>query len=326
MVVESLDIEHPDEVKVSNGYFVSKKLIIIVSIIITAVFVCLILGLVLGLENKYKSCDQLAETQKFESCKETGCKNTTFLQCNLILCFQILNFILLHSLVFLTVINDACYSSTVQTTLFSTISLTTSPSIFSTASTASTVSTASTTVSNASTTVSNASTTVSTASTVSSASTPSPITTPASTTITTSLSYITTSTIKVNYRLPKSLKPYFYHITTMTRFDSLTEPQDYNGTVQIDFNVKERTNLVILHHIDLIIDTASIKLSTLGGIENKILYTSYDNETSFFTIHTENILDNNQNYSISMNYIGKLLGNNIGFYKSSYTDAGGKRR
>jgi len=82
MAIESLKIEQPDDVKVSKGYYLSKKLLIIVLIIITAGTAAIIAGLVLGLENKYKNCEPLAETQKFESCKETGCKNTTFLQCN----------------------------------------------------------------------------------------------------------------------------------------------------------------------------------------------------------------------------------------------------
>lgn len=129
-----------------------------------------------------------------------------------------------------------------------------------------------------------------------------------------------------NYRLPKNLKPSSYHISTRTNFDSLTEPQDYNGSVEIQFSVTNQTDLIVLHHIDLAIDISSINVAALNGQKVNVLSTSYDNETNFFTVKLSDMLNYGQNYTISMDYVGKLLSNNIGFYKSSYTDAQGNRR
>ena len=131
-----------------------------------------------------------------------------------------------------------------------------------------------------------------------------------------------------NYRLPKSIKPFFYDVTTMTNFDSLTEPESYNGTIEIHLSVNERTNMIIFHHVDLMIDTKSIKVALIDNRNTtvNVSNTSYDNETSLFTINLVDMLDISSNYSLSMYYVGKLLSNNYGFYKSSYTDGEGKKR
>jgi hypothetical protein len=131
-----------------------------------------------------------------------------------------------------------------------------------------------------------------------------------------------------NYRLPKSLKPYYYDITTLTSFDSLTEPEKYDGKVEIHFVVNQRTNLIVFHQSDLIIDSSSIIVmpSSGGSGQINVLKVSYDEETSFFTVNLAEMLENGQNYSIKMDYEGKLLSNNEGFYKGSYTDAQGRKR
>lgn len=148
----------------------------------------------------------------------------------------------------------------------------------------------------------------------------------------TTTSYATTSTsqsvVVKNYRLPKSLKPFFYDVITMTNFDSLTEPESYNGSIEIHVTVIEKTNLIIFHHVDLMIDSLSIKVSLINNPSATVSVsnTSYDNETSLFKINLTNMLDISSNYSLSMKYVGKLLSNNYGFYKSSYTDGEGKKR
>ena len=85
MNVEGFTIsDNENDIKVSKGYYVTKKLIIIISSLVTLVFVSLVLGLVLGLENKYKNTCEQTETQKLESCKESACNDLSFFQSNLI--------------------------------------------------------------------------------------------------------------------------------------------------------------------------------------------------------------------------------------------------
>ena len=153
-------------------------------------------------------------------------------------------------------------------------------------------------------------------------------TTTATTTAGTTTTTLSNPQVQVDYRLPKSLKPFFYDITTITRFDSLTEPDQYDGIIEIHLSVNERTNCIIFHHVDLMINSSTIKVIGLTGVASQInvMSTSYNNETSLYNVSLASYLEINQNYSISMNYVGKLLSNNVGFYKSSYTDKNGARR
>jgi hypothetical protein len=82
MAIESFALSEADgSTSVSKGYYLSKKILILISCIVVAVIVALILGLSLGLKNHYtKDCDVIAESQKLETCKDAGCKNFTFLQ------------------------------------------------------------------------------------------------------------------------------------------------------------------------------------------------------------------------------------------------------
>jgi hypothetical protein len=145
------------------------------------------------------------------------------------------------------------------------------------------------------------------------------------TTTTTTKPTTTTPEIKINYRLPNNLKPYHYDITTETKFDSMTEPETFNGRIIIQFHCDQRTNKIVLHQSDL--DIEDIKVVRLSdNIEMPVGMPLYDDITQFYTIPLSSELENGQNYSISMSYIGQLEDNNVGFYKSFYNDAqGGKK-
>ena len=81
MTVEALTVSESDEVSVSKGFYISKKLLIVIVCVFAAILVALIVGLTVGLKNQYtKDCGVISETQKLETCLNTGCKNTTFLE------------------------------------------------------------------------------------------------------------------------------------------------------------------------------------------------------------------------------------------------------
>ena len=64
-----------------------------------------------------------------------------------------------------------------------------------------------------------------------------------------------------NYRLPKSLRPYFYDLTVKTSFDVLTEPNSFDGDLLIRVSCLERTNLISMHQTELDISQSSIKVT-----------------------------------------------------------------
>ena len=131
-----------------------------------------------------------------------------------------------------------------------------------------------------------------------------------------------------NYRLPKSLRPYFYDLTVKTSFDVLTEPNSFDGDLLIRVSCLERTNLISMHQTELDISQSSIKVTNdaNNAIQFNVFSTKYDEDTQIYSITLSQSLEINQNYSISMNYVGKIQANNFGFYKSFYIDSNGVRR
>ena len=70
---------------VSKGIYFSKKLCYIVCALIVLSLIGVVLGLVFGLKNAYKSsCNELTEKEKYEACKILSCANQTILQGELI--------------------------------------------------------------------------------------------------------------------------------------------------------------------------------------------------------------------------------------------------
>jgi hypothetical protein len=131
-----------------------------------------------------------------------------------------------------------------------------------------------------------------------------------------------------NFRLPKSLKPFFYDLTVKTSFDVLTEPNSFDGDLLILVTCLERTNLISIHKAELEISESSIQVMNDANNSNKfeVLSTKYDEDTQIYSITLSQSLESSQNYSIRMTYVGKIQANNFGFYKSFYTDQNGVKR
>jgi len=134
--------------------------------------------------------------------------------------------------------------------------------------------------------------------------------------------------IQKNYRLPKSLKPYMYDLTVKMTFDVFTEPFTFDGTLIIKIICLEATNSISLHKRDINITSSSIVIQSISnpGITFTVLSITYDEDTEIVTMVLSQSLQMNQNYTVSMNYIGETQANNFGFYKSFYYDSNGAKR
>ena len=131
----------------------------------------------------------------------------------------------------------------------------------------------------------------------------------------------------INYRLPKSLVPYYYDLKIDSKaFDTLLEPFNFDGEITIYFNALDlKVNSIVFHQFELDIILPSI-IVKINEREIKVESTSYDNATDLFTVNLAEMLEVNRNYSIYMKYTGLLKSNNYGFYKSSYLNSNGTKK
>jgi hypothetical protein len=111
-------------------------------------------------------------------------------------------------------------------------------------------------------------------------------------------------------------------------FDVLTEPFYFNGTLKIKISCLQNTNSISLHKKDINIISSSIVVLSISNPSKtfSLSSTTYDTDTDIFKMILTESLQENQNYTISMNYIGETQANNFGFYKSSYFDPNGVKR
>jgi hypothetical protein len=128
--------------------------------------------------------------------------------------------------------------------------------------------------------------------------------------------------------LPKSLKPYLYDIIVKMTFDVSTEPFYFNGTLTITISCLQTTNSISLHKKDINIISSSIVILSISnpGKTFSLSSTTYDTDTDIFKMILTESLQENQNYTIYMNYIGETQTINFGFYKSFYFDPHGVKR
>ena len=150
------------------------------------------------------------------------------------------------------------------------------------------------------------------------------------TTITTTTTTTTVTTlnesIKIDYRLPRDLSPYYYDITISTIFHDDIEPNDYNGSVKIYFKCIKETNKIIFHARNLDIFKRSVHVSDLQNNSFNYSQIYYEAENEHFIIELINNLSADKNYSVSVKYKGHLRNDAAGFFKSLYLNNDGKKR
>ena len=136
----------------------------------------------------------------------------------------------------------------------------------------------------------------------------------------------------VSYRLPKNLVPYHYDLTIQPYFSVTEVPEYFMGQVAIHFRCVQPTHKFVIHMKDLEVYNSTIKISSSTDAdfsELKGLKWDYDAETSFLTI---SLLSEGQvfragnNYTFESEYKGFSKNDNIGFYRTLYTDDNGVKK
>lgn len=127
---------------------------------------------------------------------------------------------------------------------------------------------------------------------------------------------------KYNYRLPNNTKPEYYDITLITSIDR--GEFDFSGTVKISIRILEDSSSITLHARQLTL--TSIRLTDLMGVEIRLRPHIYDIVREFITITTDDVkLLVNQNYILTIAYIGVLREDTHGFYRSFYISEQGEK-
>ena len=136
---------------------------------------------------------------------------------------------------------------------------------------------------------------------------------------------------KINYRLPRNLKPYFYEILIKPYFNDNNPPEIYTGHVVIKFRCLNDTSKLVLHMTEnLEIDNGSFELKSLtqpSFVPIRQFTWIYDSKTQFLIINFDRtVFTKYHNYSVSIGFKGHVKDDNAGFYRSSYTDSNGNKK
>lgn len=132
----------------------------------------------------------------------------------------------------------------------------------------------------------------------------------------------------INWRLPTDLYPRHYDLTIQPYFRSSEEPMNYDGKVRIRFECMRDTNKLVFHSSGLSIDNASLAITNIDDFAFPSFSNfpwTYDSVTSQVTIQLTGgrMFKAGRNYMFSASYTARASSNNLGFYKSRYTDADG---
>jgi flagellar basal body-associated protein FliL len=129
------------------------------------------------------------------------------------------------------------------------------------------------------------------------------------------------------YRLPKDLVPYYYDLKFFTSFNSFTQPTNYNGTVEINFNCRTETNKIVLNAYNIAVKKESIMIVDIDN-GDRYAYSRpiYNHLKQILIIPLLKNLKSTHNYSIYIEYQGFLLFDNAGLYQASYIDAQNQSR
>ncbi len=130
---------------------------------------------------------------------------------------------------------------------------------------------------------------------------------------------------KINYRLPGDLVPLRYEINLRVQFDNEFEDSfPYDGEITMFFVCIKDTSDLIFHINKILIDNSTLSIKSLTDNSfsqiNDFKWKN-DYERQFFVANLAQTFKANNNYTVSMKFIGYLASDNAGFYRSSYLDA-----
>lgn len=125
-----------------------------------------------------------------------------------------------------------------------------------------------------------------------------------------------------SYRLPNDTIPLKYDVELST--DIHSGVSDFNGTVKIEIEVVKKTASIVLQVRQLtIVEVKLFRSNTVTQIP--LLPISEADDLEFLTIRVQTGLLVGDKVRLEIEYMGQLRNDNLGFYKSSYTDAAGEK-
>ena len=119
-----------------------------------------------------------------------------------------------------------------------------------------------------------------------------------------------------DFRLPKYASPYKYHIELKPNLEQKT----FEGNVQIEINILEKTNEISLNVAE--IEVQEISVDQNSKIKSKVSGWDIDNEYEIMKISFDDYLSEGQ-LILSLKYKGILNDKLRGFYHSTFTDNNG---
>ncbi|XP_069173006.1 LOW QUALITY PROTEIN: uncharacterized protein [Procambarus clarkii] len=131
---------------------------------------------------------------------------------------------------------------------------------------------------------------------------------------------------EVDIRLPTALKPLHY-VVKLQPF--INGNFSIVGYVEIEIEVLEPTSNITLHILDIITKNETIKVvpsDDVNGTGIEVQQNLYDNDRQFYTGVLAEELEVGRNYILSMQFLGYLNDELVGFYRSTYTDEDGNTR
>jgi glutamyl aminopeptidase len=121
---------------------------------------------------------------------------------------------------------------------------------------------------------------------------------------------------KLTFRLPRQISPVAYNLLLHPDLKN----QTFKGSVKIDFVVSDPINFVALHSKLLEVKTKSLIKKLDNGAEGIGIKNSFEFEKFEYFIVEPDVTLTVGNYTIDLDFNGRLDGSIVGFYGSSYFD------
>ncbi|KAF8969809.1 leucyl aminopeptidase [Flammula alnicola] len=119
------------------------------------------------------------------------------------------------------------------------------------------------------------------------------------------------------YRLPTNVRPTHYDVTIKTDLEELT----FQGLVKVSLDVKADTPKIVLNTSELDLGKATIYSDALKA-EQVATFSSFDKAQERTTYQLNDVLPAGSKAELKIAFSGKLTGNMLGYYKSSWEHEG----
>ncbi|XP_033120518.1 aminopeptidase N-like [Anneissia japonica] len=117
------------------------------------------------------------------------------------------------------------------------------------------------------------------------------------------------------YRLPRDLIPSHYDLFVRTDLEQFV----FNGSVTINFMCEKKTNYVLLHSKNLLIDRNSAMVTDSNGGMLTIVDIQMYPINEYLLVELAEEMTADMQYSLSLHFSGTLTDTLNGYYRSSYT-------